>query len=131
MEENTKNTPVENNQGTTQPEENGAQRTFTQEEVNQIVSERVNREHNKANNEYDTRMQELTKRENEFECRKWLQELKISPAVAGYIDTSNVEKFKETVGNLMLIFQGNGVPLSGTSSDNNSDELIRKAFQPK
>lgn len=133
MENVTTNTPAENQQVTTQPEENGTPRLFTQNEVNQIVSERLKREQNKKadNSEYETRLQELTKREKEFECQKWLDEQKLSPAITEYIDTSDVEKFKKTVGTLRLLFNRSGAPKIAGSDNSDINELIKKTFQSK
>ena len=50
---------------TTQPEENGTGKTFTQEEVNNIVRERLARERAKAPDDAD-----LTARENDLKARE-------------------------------------------------------------
>lgn len=120
---------------------------FTQDEVNKIVSERLNRERMKAvPTEQETRELELSKRESRLECREFLLEKKYSTELLDILDTTDVNKFKETSEKLAKLFIGinEGLPGVGkVSSPPNmagmghldefslKDNLIRNAFKPK
>ncbi len=139
MENINTNTTAENQQATTQPEENGTQRTFTQEEVNQIVSDRLKREQNKKadNSEYETRMNDLKARENAFACKEYAKDNDIPDELLSLIDTSDVEKFAETAKKLDKIYRERfrpnittSVP-SGDGGSNTPAERIANAFKPQ
>lgn len=119
---------------------------FTQDEVNRIVSERLNRERMKAEpTEQETREVELSKRENRLECREFLLEKKYSTELLDILDTTDANKFKETSEKLAKLFPGINEGLPGVGKvatalnmgmghiDGNSlkDNLIRDAFKPK
>lgn len=130
------NATAENQQVNTQTEENNTQRTFTQEEVNQIVSDRLKREQNKKvdNSEYETRMNELKARESKFACKELVKECEYPEELLDLLDTSDVEKFAETTKKIDKIFRERYSPKITTSvpSGNfcgNSDP-IAKAFKP-
>lgn len=131
------NTTAENQQTNTQPEESGAQRTFTQEEVNKIVSERLERERNKKvdNSEYETRLKELTERENKFACKEFLKEHQLPDELLEVINTSDVEKFKATAESIGNIYRKRAPVTTGLRTSNNgngkSEDVISKAFQRK
>lgn len=101
---NTANTTTEQGaqSGTTQPEVNGTQteRTFTQDEVNKIVSERLSREREKTEaalteaNGIKTRETEITKRENALQCKEYIQEQKLPRELLDIFSTDNAEEFK-------------------------------------
>ena len=132
MENNPINNTAENQQGNTPPDANNAQRTFTQEEVNHIVSERLKRE--KTNNvdvsEYENRIQELEKKESAYLCKEHLKSMNLPESIAEYLDTSDLQKFKKTVGNLVFLFKTPSIPKTGTIP-NNEEECIKKAFKPR
>lgn len=93
----TKNTEQ---QPTTQPADNGDQggeRTFTQEEVNQIIKDRLARERAKAApqepSEAEKREAELTARENRLSCREYLIEKKYPVELLDVLDTSDPNEF--------------------------------------
>lgn len=80
----------------TQPEENGG-RTFTQEEVNKIISERLARERSRAasetSKEVEQRMSELDARENRLACKEYVSDNGLPAELLEVIDTSNTEEF--------------------------------------
>lgn len=84
----------------TQSEDNDVQteRTFTQEEVNRIVSERLAKERSRAerseNNADAQRAAELTARENKLICREYLIDNNYPAEMLNCIDTSDPETFK-------------------------------------
>ncbi|WP_312159323.1 hypothetical protein [Oscillibacter sp.] len=72
---------------TTHPEDNGASsgKTFTQEEVNKIVAERLARERTKAQpTESDQKAAALDAKEKEFAHREMMSEFKETVAARGY-----------------------------------------------
>ena len=111
MSEETKDTTQ---QPTTQPAENGDQsggKMFTQEDVNRIVSERLARDREKRSTQQQDEEKEtaLKARESRLDCREYVTEKKYSAELLDLLDTSDVDKFKETVEKLADIF-GRGRP---------------------
>lgn len=111
MNENNVNQNEPNN---TQPEDNGvqAEKTFTQEEVNRIVSERLAKERSKVEQsqqiQEDQRTAELTARENLVTCKEFIMDNGYPKEILDCIDTSNPEEFKkkaETLNNAFLEHQ--------------------------
>lgn len=81
----------------TQPEDNGtqAERTFTQEEVNRIVSERLARERSKSEpTPEEQKSRELDARESQLDCKEFLINNNYPTELIDVIDTSNTEEFK-------------------------------------
>lgn len=68
-------------------------KTFNQEEVNRIVSERLAREREKLPKD-DEREQALKAREARLDCRDYLDSKKYPAAILDVLDCSDVEKFK-------------------------------------
>lgn len=98
--DNTENQNIEQ-QPNTQPADNGNQggeKMFTQEEVNQIIKDRLDRERSKAKppepTEEEKRAQELTARENKLSCREYLVSSGHPAELLDVIDTSDIESFK-------------------------------------
>lgn len=83
------------------PAENGASneaRMFTQEELNNIISERLARERAKMEpSPMEQREQELTARENRLSCREYMEEKGYPMGLMDILDTSNLQKFQETI----------------------------------
>lgn len=108
MEENT--TRVQNVEpADTHPEDTGAQtpegKTFTQEEVNRIVSERLARERTKAGPDpLEEREKALAARESRLDCKQYLSESGYSADLLDILDTGDVEAFKGTIGKLKKAF---------------------------
>lgn len=85
----------------TQPEENGA-RTFTQEEVNKIVSERLARERSKSEpTPEETKLQELAARESRLTCREYVTEKNLNRELLNIFSTDNADSFKTNVEKLL------------------------------
>ena len=100
--------------GTTQPEGNGVPqsgKTFTQEEVNKIVSERLARERSKQELQTDPaaeqmaqREKELAARENKLTCTEYIKEKGLDSALMDIFDTSDAERFKTSVDKLLAAY---------------------------
>lgn len=98
----------------TQSEDNDvqAERTFTQEDVNRIVSERLAKERSKAEQsqqiQEDQRAAELTARENTVACKEFIMDNGYPKEMLDCLDTSDPEEFKkkaETLFNAFLEYQ--------------------------
>lgn len=99
--------------GTTQPEVNGAPtgKTFTQEEVNKIVSDRLAKERAKQEPQADPaaeqlaqREKELAARESRMTCTEYIKEKGLDAALMDIFDTSNAEAFKANVEKLLALY---------------------------
>lgn len=148
MEYDTTNENAEVNQqaaASTQPEENGnsqqAGKTFTQEEVNRIIQERLNREKNKTDtsDKYQAREQELIARENTLACKEYLSEKKLPKEMLEVFGADEVDKFKIKVDKLLEAFPQIIEPIhnpvttttgvhSGGHQNYKSIDATRKAF---
>ena len=127
----------------TQPEESGAQqeRTFTQEEVNRIVSERLARERTKAEpTPEEKKIADLEARESKFTCNEWLAEKGYSDELkAGMLemfDTSNAESFKNNVEKLLKTFPAIIEPVCNpvgrtTIEGGGINDKLASIFRPK
>ncbi len=106
MSEETRNTEQQPTNST--PEASGGtgtERTFTQEEVNRIVSERLAREREKmAPSEADQREKELTAREAALACKEYINAKGYPAALLEVLDTSDAERFKGAVKKLLQLF---------------------------
>ncbi|MDO5540871.1 MAG: hypothetical protein Q4F83_12520 [Eubacteriales bacterium] len=102
---------MENNQNTTQTEgtttqQTGegtaaqAERTFTQEDVNRIVQERLAKERNRSGQSFEEREQDLIRRENRMTCAERLSEKKYPKELLDILDTSDADRFMENVEKL-------------------------------
>lgn len=138
MEENNK--PIE--QAETHPEENrGNQKTFTQDDVNRIVQERLSKERSKLETASQDTLAEreaaITARENKMSCKEYIEEKGYNAKLLDILDTGNSEVFKKTVDELSSVFgfAGGGIRLSsGAHMSGDSileKDLIAEAFKPK
>lgn len=124
------------------PEASGGQgegRTFTQEEVNRIVADRLARERAKAEpSPADEREQALKAREAKLDCREYLDAQGYPAALLDALDCSDAARFKASVEKLVKAFPaitgaikregwkpGEGVRHSG------GPDPIADAFKPK
>ena len=102
MSEETRNTEQQPTNST--PEASGGtgtERTFTQEEVNRIVSERLAREREKmAPSEADQREKELTA----LACKEYINAKGYPAELLEVLDTSDAERFKGAVKKLLQLF---------------------------
>lgn len=90
-----------NQQLNTQPAGNGNQsgeKLFTQEEVNNIVRDRLARERAKnipqEPTEEEKRLKDLNDRENKIACREYIMDQGLPAQLLDVLDTSNHEEFK-------------------------------------
>ena len=83
-------------------------KTFTQDEVNRIVSERLAREREKFTQQpqEDEREKALKAREARLDCRDYLDSKKYPAALLDVLDSSDAEKFKAAADLLVKQFPG-------------------------
>ena len=141
-----------NTQQQTQDPTPGAKggRTFTQDDVNRIVSERLAHEREKlqASARDTEREKALAAREARLDCREYLDAQGYPAALLDVLDSSDTDKFKTAVEKLVQTFpQITGkssrpgvligwVPGAGTGKDRYQQEpggpdKIAAAFKPK
>lgn len=116
--------------------ENGG-KTFTQEDVNRIVSERLTREREKLTQQpqEDEREKALKARESRMDCRDYLDSKKYPAALLEVLDTSDVDKFKAAVDTMAEKFPGvvqNQTPppyATGTGTTSLMGDPIAAAFK--
>ena len=138
MSESNKNVPQQSN---TQPEANGGgERMFTQDEVNRIVGERLERERAKAQpTAEEIRTRELNERESKLSCREYLAEKGYRAELLDILKTDDAEHFKQTVDKLIALcpdLNASAAPVprvvSATRGGSTSHEdLIASVFKPK
>ena len=82
------------------------EKTFTQEEVNRIVSDRLARERDKSAQQpqEDEREKALKAREARLDCRDYLDSKKYPAALLEILGCSDTEQFKTTVDALAKAF---------------------------
>lgn len=80
---------------------------FTQEQVNEIIRKRLERQKESSLNEEELvrREKELDAREKAFECKKYLSLNGYPSELLDIIDTSDVEKFKEKADKASTAFE--------------------------
>ena len=112
-----------------QAENNGSERTFTQDEVNTIVADRLARERSKSAErvgDLDAREKDLKAREEALEaksqrfsqweaCKQYLADNHISAALLDKLDTSDPEAFKTAVKAVQSV-TGNGYSVTKTTT---------------
>lgn len=118
-------------------------KTFTQEEVNRIVSDRLAREREKLTQQpaVDEREQALKAREARLDCRDYLEQKKLPAALLDVLDSSDVEKFKTATDAMIKAFpvvaemhRTTPPPFAvgtGTGSMQFNDDPIAAAFKPQ
>lgn len=99
--------------GTTQPEGYGTAtggKTFTQDEVNRIVSDRLSKERASQGNvaeqleQLNQREAALNAREAKLTCTEYIKATKLPEGLMEVFDTSNADQFKASVGKLLEMF---------------------------
>lgn len=90
------------------PDSSVRARTFTQEEVNRIISERLSKERSKAaaadaSQQTDLFRQEaaLQARENRLACQAYLRDHGLREELLDILDTADVEKFRQQAERLL------------------------------
>lgn len=136
MENNNTNTQTEGNNTQQTAGDSTEPKTFTQEEVNRIVQDRLARERRGTGQTIEERELDLTRRENRMKCAEKLTEAGYPKELLDILDTSNTETFMENVGKLaaMRIQAPNAAPIPrvvgvtpGTLKEGEEAD-IRKAF---
>ena len=83
------------------------EKTFTQEEVNKIVSDRLAKARARfdeaKSNANEQRENELTARENRLACKEYLLDKGYSAELLDCVDTSDIETFKTKVDKIQKI----------------------------
>lgn len=144
MSEEIKTTSTEQKPATPTPEDKGGQggaKLFTQDEVNRIVSERLNREREKLTQppQEDEREKALKAREARLDCRDYLDSKKYPAELLDVLDCSDVERFKTAADKLAALLPSAAarpekVPFAvagATRPGIGSPDLIAAAFKPK
>ena len=113
-------------------------KTFTQEDVNRIVSERLAREREKPVD--DERERNLKAREARLDCRDYLDSKKYPAKLLDLLDSSDVEKFKSAADAMIEGFPSIMQPAyevpppysadTGTGSVYGTHSAIADAFKP-
>lgn len=135
--------------GTTQPEESGASssgKTFTQEEVNKIVSDRLARERAKQELQQDPaaeqlaqREKDLTARENRMTCKEYVADMGLDAVLMDIFDTSDAKQFQDSVEKLLEAYptlranrpkMKTGLSHSGGHVVGSLDSRLSDAFKP-
>lgn len=118
-EETTKNTGTEEAVAApkTQPEEtaksssDGSGRLFTQEEVNGIIKERLQRQRSKTDEEHARQLSaqaaEIAARESRLACKEFLLDSGYPQQLLDILDTSNPETFKSKAEEAAKAFRPN------------------------
>lgn len=119
----------------------GQGRTFTQDEVNRIISDRLTRERAKAEPPASDREQELNAREAKLACREYIVESdgKYPKELLEVLDTSNFDSFKAQADKLLRAFPGMGTQHAlittgmehGAPIGSSKDEALARAFRLK
>lgn len=104
-------------------------RTFTQDEVNAIVRDRLAREREKANPQTDEREQEISAREkavsdreNLLACKEYISQHKYPESLLKLYNTENIEDFKTNVEKLIREFPYIAEGYTGVRVQTQSDE---------
>lgn len=108
MEENmVKSEEIEVKQQNGEKSTDPSEKLFTQEQVNEIIRKRLERQKESSLNEEELirREKELDSREKAFECKKYLSSNGYPSELLEVIDTSDVEKFKEKADKAIMAFE--------------------------
>ena len=115
----------------------GGEKTFTQDEVNRIVSERLARDRvDRAKpTPEDEREQALKARESRLDCRDYLDSKKLPGDLLEILDTSDVEKFKAAADKLAALLPGEVAMAARVTTRLGEspvkEDPISEAFKPK
>ncbi len=95
--QNMTNQNQQDDQQTQQQDQNQQGKTFTQEDVNRIVSERLARAKNAANGSGSDREQELDRRERQLDARERLADAGIPKDLLPLVDLSSKENMENSI----------------------------------
>ena len=118
---------VKNNEsGVVQPNQEGQQeKMFTQEQVNEIVRKRLERQKEDSQDletrtkELEAREAEFTKKEKKFSCKEYLRDKGYPDDLLDIIDTSDVDTFKTKADHACSVLMNSEqlvAPLASTES---------------
>ena len=120
MAEEIRNAATETNETSVETEGQEQGRTFTQNEVNAIVRDRLAREREKGS-QPNERERDLSAREARLDCREYIVEKSYPAALLDVFSTDNADTFKESVEKLVKAFPGilgKEIPMGTGSSGN-------------
>ena len=135
--ENVNMNTVEEQQVTTQPEGNG-EKTFTQEDVNRIVGERLAKEKAKNDVDFVKREQDLQQRELAMSAKELLADKGLPKDLADILRYSDEESLKSAVDRILKLKNEelNGFKLIGDNRlpeglprDSDDSQSLEKAFR--
>lgn len=116
--------------------DNNEVKTFTQEEVNKLVSERVARVKSDKEQEYNAKLAELTQKELHLKAREVLSNKGLPDGLLDIVSCPDIETFTNNINTLMSYIRafkpvesfipGNGMPPEYPNSA--SDNSMREAF---
>ena len=129
-EDNNKNAaPQEQNATTAATGVNGcAEKMFTQDEVNRIISERLSRERAKADSDDSIAGKELTAREARLACKEYLIDKEYPKELLDILPTGDEKAFQDSVDKLMKLFPNRKV--SGTCVESGRPHAIPVGSDP-
>lgn len=84
--------------------ENG--KTFTQEEVNAIVTKRLEKERARKTDDFSEKENELSEREKVLSCKEYLLDNGFDRSLIDIVDTSDPDLFAEKVNKIYDLFYG-------------------------
>lgn len=131
------------------PGASGGERTFTQDEVNRIVSDQLAREREKLTgqakkDEREKALEALEAREARLDCREYLDTKGYPAALLEVLDSSDTAKFKAAADKLVELFPGlipekqqpaySGLRLASPNKGGNPDNIndrLAAAFRSK
>ena len=131
---------IENTQTQQEKPQESGEKTFTQEDVNRIVGERLAKDRAKSDADLVKREQELTQRELHLTAKEMLSEKGLPKELADILkfsDRETLEKNVSAIGSIIEGCKGDSVKLRGfqpgqssavTRADLSGDLEIRKAM---
>lgn len=134
--EKVKTEETENREAEAKETEPKAEKMFTQEQVNDIIRNRLKeqKEANATAEQLNARESELSAKESRLSCREYLLEKSYPAKLLDIIDTSDVEAFKSKADSASQMFGGSRmrrVPLASTEDGLKSDAAMAFAGNQK
>lgn len=132
MEQNEQSNNEQNNN-----EQNNNERTFTQDEVNRIVADRLAKERSKSNPDLEKRVAELDKRERRLNAIEELRKNGLSDSLIDALNMNSEEEFKKSIeiikklnikNNQMPNIMGHGNPIGVVKKDGTREDPIKTAM---
>ena len=117
---NTNNTSLEGTQTGTE----GAGRTFTQEDVNRIVQERLAKEKGKGNEDLDKRAAELDKRERRMNAVQKLRDNQLPDYLVDALNMDTDEAFEQSLNAIIKMRGETAEGVKNTTGKQATGEVI-------